>query len=94
MQKATRAKRAIPFTLLARSGFARKAEPGVCISVLRTVRRLPFPDLAAILILSNSSSVDRLGALERLAGEAAVDIGAQRRPRRNKLKNIDAEMNV
>jgi hypothetical protein len=64
------------------------------VGVLRTVTRPSFPDLAAIFTFSNPSGLDRLGALERLAGKAAVDIGAQRRPRRNKPKNIDAEMNV
>jgi hypothetical protein len=66
----------------------------VCIGVLSTVRRPPFPDLAAILILSNPRSLDRLGTMERRAGEAAVHIGAQRGARRNKPKNIDPEIKV
>ena len=43
---------------------------------------------------SNASGLDRLGALERGAGETAVHVGAQRRPRRNKLKYIDPEMKI
>jgi hypothetical protein len=43
---------------------------------------------------SNRRGLDRLGALERRTGETAVYIGAQRRPRRNKLKDIDPEMKI
>ncbi|MDQ6703888.1 MAG: hypothetical protein M3Z96_12785 [Pseudomonadota bacterium] len=52
------------------------------------------PHLPAILTGSNPSGLDRLGALERRAGEAAVHTGAQRGPGRNKLEKIDPEMKV
>ena len=70
---------------------------GVAAStVINWVRRFQETGSVAPLKMggSNASGLDRLGALERRAGETAVDVGAQRRPRRNKLKNIDAEMNV
>ncbi len=43
---------------------------------------------------SNSRRVDCLGALERGAGKAAIDIGAQHRARVNKLENIHAKMKI
>ena len=43
---------------------------------------------------SDGRRFDRLGALERRAGETAVDIGAKNWPGRYKLKDIDPEMKI
>src|ERR1700736_4781597 len=60
-----------------------------------TAATMPGMALSACeLTNSNRRGLDRLGALERRAGEAAVHIVAQRGPRRNKLENLDPKIKV